>query len=95
MIDCTREAALKAGRKYKSEAMNVVAESLKDASIAQLRNLHSEARLRFDTASTEDDALSSALFMQQIRYEVWKRTRQPDESRVTPVYIRKEAVQWN
>ena len=80
---------------YKSEEMNTVYSALKNASMGQLRNLHSEARLRFDTASNEDDALSSALFMQQIRYEVWKRTRQPDDSRVTPVYIRKEVMQWN
>jgi hypothetical protein len=93
MIDCTREAALKAGRKYKSEAMNVVAESLKDASIAQLRNLHSEASLKFDLASTEDEALSAALLMQQIRYTVWKRIREPDDRPVTPVYIRREVLQ--
>lgn len=81
--------------RYKSEQMNTVYSALKDASMGQLRNLHSEARLRFDHARTEDDALSSALLMQQIRYEVWKRHRKPDESRVSPVYIRKEVMQWN
>lgn len=95
MIDEHKQTALKAGRKYKSEAMNVIAVALKDATMGNLRTLHSEAKYKFDLAKTEDEALSAALLMQQVRYEVWKRIRKPDDSKVTPLYIRKEVMQWN
>jgi len=78
----------------KSETLNQVYSRLKNASLGELRNLHREARMRFDHASTEDDALSAALFMQQIRYTVWKRMHKPDGNRVTPIYIRKEVMKW-
>jgi hypothetical protein len=63
---------------YKSETMNRVYAGLKDASLGQLRDMHREARYRFDTANTEDDAIAAALFMHQIRFVVWKRFKKDD-----------------
>jgi len=60
---------------YKSETMNRVYAGLKDASFGQRRDKHREARYRFDTAKTEDEAVSAALFMHQVRFVVWKRFR--------------------
>lgn len=48
---------------------------LRDASMAELSNFYREAANLFNTATTQDNSIDSALLMHKIRFEVYRRHR--------------------
>jgi hypothetical protein len=74
----------------KSESMRVVYDNLRQASVGQLRDMYRESQRRFYMASSEDDSFHHALFMHQIKYELYRRLDKKPFKVNRPVDIRKE-----
>ena len=74
----------------KSKTMNVVYDNLRQASVGQLRDMYRDAQRSFYMASSEDDSFHYALFMHQIKYELYRRLDKSPSKVTRPVNIRKE-----